>query len=103
MTATTPPRAIDYHAHVMIPEVYAVTARHSLISLPLDGAAPQTEEVRRLNADPAVDGILCQLGQAGTVRADHPQPVGLGLLFEPHEHDVLPIAGPRDAAGKRAS
>jgi aminocarboxymuconate-semialdehyde decarboxylase len=46
-----PPRAIDFHAHIMIPEVYAVTAKHSLIALPLDGAAPQTDEVRRANAD----------------------------------------------------
>ncbi len=45
-----PPRAIDFHAHLLIPEVYAVTAPHSLVALPLDTAAPQTQEVREINA-----------------------------------------------------
>lgn len=46
-----PRRAIDFHAHLVVPEVYAATRAHSLTSLPVDTAAPQTEEVRRLNAD----------------------------------------------------
>ena len=44
------PRAIDYHAHLVVPEVYAVTYPHSLVATPLDHAAPQSEEVGRFNA-----------------------------------------------------
>lgn len=45
-----PRRAIDYHAHIMVPEVYAVTGPNSLVALPLDGAAPQSDAVRQQNA-----------------------------------------------------
>ena len=43
-------RAIDFHAHLVVPEVYAVTFPHSLVAVPLDHAAPQTDEVRSFNA-----------------------------------------------------
>lgn len=50
MTEPQAPRAIDFHAHVMVPEVYAITGPHSLVATPLDHAAPQTDEVRAFNA-----------------------------------------------------
>ena len=39
MTSNPParPRAIDFHAHVIVPEVYAVAAEHNIFSeLPTD-------------------------------------------------------------------
>jgi len=37
MTSQTRPRAIDFHAHVIVPEVYAVAAEHNVFSeLPAD-------------------------------------------------------------------
>src|SRR6516165_5627754 len=37
MTSQTRPRAIDFHAHVIVPEVYAVAAEHNVFSeLPTD-------------------------------------------------------------------
>lgn len=46
-----PARAIDVHAHLTIPEVYAITLPHSLVAIPLDAAAPQTDAVRAENAE----------------------------------------------------
>ncbi len=46
-----PARAIDFHAHLAVPAVYAVTLPYSLVSIPLDVAAPQTDEVRKENAE----------------------------------------------------
>ena len=43
------PRAIDFHAHWSVPEVMRVTLPHSLVSIPLDAAAPQTDETRAGN------------------------------------------------------
>ena len=54
MTTTIPrrpARAIDVHAHLTIPEVYAITLPHSLVAIPLDAAAPQTDAVRAENAE----------------------------------------------------
>lgn len=55
MTASTslraPRRAIDIHAHLTVPEVYAITLPHSLIAIPIDSATPQREDVRRSNAE----------------------------------------------------
>ena len=48
---TVRPRAIDFHAHLMAPEVYAETYPHSLVATPLDHAAPQTDAVREINAE----------------------------------------------------
>ena len=40
------PCAIDFHAHVIVPEVYAVAAQHNIFSeLPTDGGV--TDEMRR--------------------------------------------------------
>lgn len=50
-TRTTRLRAIDFHAHLAVPEVYAVTLPHSLVAIPIDAAAPQSDDVRRLNAE----------------------------------------------------
>jgi aminocarboxymuconate-semialdehyde decarboxylase len=47
------PRAIDFHAHVIVPEVYAVAAQHNIFSeLPTDGGV--TDEMRRSIKDRAV-------------------------------------------------
>ena len=47
------PRAIDFHAHVIVPEVYAVAAPHNIFSeLPTDGGV--TDEMRRSIKDRAV-------------------------------------------------
>ena len=46
------PRAIDFHAHVIEPEVYAVAAQHNIFSeLPTDGGV--TDEMRRSIKDRA--------------------------------------------------
>jgi aminocarboxymuconate-semialdehyde decarboxylase len=46
------PRAIDFHAHVIVPEVYAVAAQHNIFSeLPTDGGV--TDEMRRSIKDRA--------------------------------------------------
>jgi hypothetical protein len=40
------PRAIDFHAHVIVPEVYAVAAQHNVFSeLPSDPGV--TDEMQR--------------------------------------------------------
>jgi aminocarboxymuconate-semialdehyde decarboxylase len=45
-------RAIDFHAHVIVPEVYAVAAQHNIFSeLPTDGGV--TDEMRRSIKDRA--------------------------------------------------
>ena len=41
---TSPPRAIDFHAHLLVPEVYAVTYPHSRVATPLDHAAATEPE-----------------------------------------------------------
>jgi len=46
------PRALDFHAHVIVPEVYAVAAQHNIFSeLPTDGGV--TDEMRRSIKDRA--------------------------------------------------
>jgi aminocarboxymuconate-semialdehyde decarboxylase len=47
-TATRPP-VIDFHAHILVPEVYRETARHSLFTLPPEGPGI-TDELRRKGA-----------------------------------------------------
>lgn len=45
------PRAIDFHAHWSVPEVMRVTLPHSLVSILLDAAAPQTDDTRTQSAE----------------------------------------------------
>src|SRR5947209_9165451 len=62
MTAAnqTPARAIDVHAHVVVPEVYAVAAEHNLFSeLPTD---PGVTDAMRSAIRERASRVLAQMG-----------------------------------------
>ena len=44
------PGAIDIHAHMIVPEVFAVTRNYALVMLPI-GGAPQTPEIEAANRE----------------------------------------------------
>ena len=109
MTSTssnTRPRAIDFHAHIIVPEVYAVAAEHNIFSeLPADpgtdggtdgGNGIEERIVSTLEIYEAVDRSLVQSVDRealGRVRTLNPA-VPLGVLWSTGPLSAaLPVVG----------
>src|SRR6266446_6593454 len=70
------PRAIDFHAHVIVPEVYAVAAQHNVFSeLPTDPGV--TDEMRR-NIKERAATVLARMSDV-TERIGNMDSMGVGV------------------------
>src|SRR5262245_47398269 len=71
-----PARAIDLHAHIIVPEVYAVAAQHNVFSeLPTDSGV--TDEMRRNIKQRAVT-VLARMSDV-TERIGNMDAMGVGV------------------------